>query len=625
MNTAGNEGGGLWNGSGLMIVDNVTIDGNVASGVGPANGGGGVHNNGGTLELINGTTITNNIAEGSSGSGGGILNVLGGTVSATDVTITGNSAERAGGGIEDDSSINPGTINLTNVTLDNNTVAMSPGNGGGLHITGPGNATIIGGTVNNNIAGNEGGGLWNGSGLMVVDNVVIDNNVATGDGAANGGGGIFNNGGDLQILNNTTITYNQATGTAASGGGLLSVDGEINITASLFESNSANRAGGAIEVIDGILTLENVDLIGNDVNGGAGTPAPGNGGGIHISGETVTTITGGQIVNNAAGREGGGLWNQTGSLMTVVQVTIDGNSANGADPSDGGGGIFNNGGITEVISSTISNNQATASNGGGIQNNTGTTTIMTSTLSGNTAAMHGGGIYNDDILSINASTIAFNEAMMSGGGVTNNSSMGTSLKNTIVSNNEAPMGNDVSITSGVFMSEDYNLIADNADGVFPEASNDIIGELPLLEPLANNGGPTQTHAIVMGMNSPVIDAGDPNDLFEDQRGEAIVGIRDIGAFETDEVLSTGDIPFANASILLYPNPATKGFVNAEVPEVFGSSIQLNIIEVGSGKLVQQSNLDSGKTEINTQGLASGVYVLQFISENSSETKKLIVR
>jgi hypothetical protein len=310
--------------------------------------------------------------------------------------------------------------------------------------------------------------------------------------------------------------------------------------------------------------------------------------------------------------------------MTISQVTIDGNIANGNDPSDGGGGIFNNGGITEVISSTISNNQATASNGGGIQNNTGTTTVMTSTISGNTAALNGGGVYNDDILSLNAVTVAFNDAMVSGGGVTNNSSMGTSVKNTIISNNMAPMGADVSATAGVFISENYNLIADNGDEVFPAEANDLFGVLPLLESLANNGGPTFTHAIQMGMNSPVIDAGDPNDMFADQRGEAVFGIRDIGAFETDETLSIGDEIALGNAIIMYPNPATRGIVNVDIPLVFGTNVQVQIIEIGSGKIVNQLKINSGKTEISTQGLSSGVYVLQFVSEKASEVKRLIV-
>ena len=51
----------------------------------------------------------------------------------------------------------------------------APGNGGGLHISGAGNVIYNGGAVINNSAV-EGGGLWNASGEMTVDNVTINNN-----------------------------------------------------------------------------------------------------------------------------------------------------------------------------------------------------------------------------------------------------------------------------------------------------------------------------------------------------------------------------------------------------------------------------------------------------------------
>nr|MBA3985392.1 T9SS type A sorting domain-containing protein [Flavobacteriales bacterium] len=77
-------------------------------------------------------------------------------------------------------------------------------------------------------------------------------------------------------------------------------------------------------------------------------------------------------------------------------------------------------------------------------------------------------------------------------------------------------------------------------------------------------------------------------------------------------------------IIMYPNPATRGIVNVDIPLVFGTNVQVQIIEIGSGKIVNQLKINSGKTEISTQGLSSGVYVLQFVSEKASEVKRLIV-
>ena len=70
--------------------------------------------------------------------------------------------------------------------------------------------------------------------------------------ADNGGGAVFNNGGDLMIMNGTMIANNLATGAAGSGGGLFSTAGSVMISNAMFDSNSAIRAGGAIEIIDGL-------------------------------------------------------------------------------------------------------------------------------------------------------------------------------------------------------------------------------------------------------------------------------------------------------------------------------------------------------------------------------------
>ncbi|EMI28449.1 choice-of-anchor Q domain-containing protein [Rhodopirellula europaea] len=287
-------------------------------------------------------------------------------------------------------------------------INANPGNGGGLHVSGSANVTVTGGTVSGNFAASEGGGLWNGAGLLTVDGTTIESNVATGDGADNGGGGIFNNAGDVTI-SNATIEDNVATGASGSGGGLLSLTGEISITDSSFDANGANRAGGGIEIVDGTVTLTNTDLVDNDVNGVAteGMAAPGNGGGLHVSGVADIVVDGGLISGNVAASEGGGLWNQAGSTLTILGgAVIQTNTALGDAADNGGGGVFNNGGVVDIRDASIVSNFAdgASGSGGGLLNVAGgVVTITDSTISRNVASRAGGGIEDN---SVPAGTVA---------------------------------------------------------------------------------------------------------------------------------------------------------------------------------------------------------------------------
>ena len=413
-NTAIEEGGGLWINAGttLTIIDagGVIISGNdaqgdAAPGAGGADvqGGGGIFNNGGTV-TINDTTaddvfiIENDATGATNGSGGGILSTDG-TVNITGALISGNTAIRAGGGIE----VVDGTMNLNDVTLggpsvfDGNAVGSSPGNGGGLHVTGSATTNIIGGTVQNNTAASEGGGLWNSAtGTMTVTGTLIDSNTASGDDADNGGGGIFNDGGTLTVNGGATISNNMADGTSGSGGGILSTDGMVRVGGgSSVNNNHANRAGGGVEVIDGTFRLQNSSLNFNDAGNGAANP--GNGGGLHVSGTsgTDTRIKNSQVIGNEAASEGGGLWNQAGSIMQVVRSNVQDNTASGDDADNGGGGIFNNGGTLIVSESTIHSNDADGASGSG------------------------GGIFSTDgsVRVIDGSSITENQANRAGGGV----------------------------------------------------------------------------------------------------------------------------------------------------------------------------------------------------------------
>ncbi|MEO6347772.1 MAG: T9SS C-terminal target domain-containing protein, partial [Aquaticitalea sp.] len=339
-NLAANEGGGLWNGSGLMTVIDHTVDGNTASGnddmVAGAAGGGGIYNEGGMLDLSGSTAITNNSATGAQSTGGGILNSVG-TLTANGITIKDNTSNRAGGGIETNGG---GAVTLTNVRLNSNDTGVvpgdgAPGNGGGLHVSGNSAVTVTGGKTNNNTAANEGGGLWNGTGLMTVSNHTISGNIAAGSDAtvagAAGGGGIYNEGGMLNLSGSTMITNNSATGAQSTGGGILNSVGTLTANGITIRDNTSNRAGGGIETNGGgAVTLTNVRLNSNDTGVVTGDGAPGNGGGLHVSGNSTVNLSGGTTNNNTAANEGGGLWNGSG-LLTVVDHTVNGNTASGND------------------------------------------------------------------------------------------------------------------------------------------------------------------------------------------------------------------------------------------------------------------------------------------------------
>ena len=398
------EGGGLWLGTGEMEISGSTISGNTASGAGAANGGGGIYNLGGTLLVRDQTTISGNAADGSSGSGGGILNF--GALTVRNSTLSGNTAVRAGGGIEDASGSGPQFL-LVDVTITGNVASGNPGNGGGVHLTGDGNLSVVGGSISSNEASSEGGGLWNSTGLMRLRSTLIEANIASGDDATEGGGGVFNNGGRLVINPATQIINNQATGTLGSGGGVFNaiagteeapIAGILFVNNAIISGNTAVRAGGGIEDNSGPISsfnIINATISDNAVTGVAADGIPGNGGGIHIGSAGNAQIFRSRITGNTATQEGGGLWNDLGTMRTVATL-IDGNTSAGDDPDQGGGGAYNNGGTLIIDQNcVVSNNVATGTSGsgGGLFNATdGTLTVIQSSIDNNTANRAGGGI-----------------------------------------------------------------------------------------------------------------------------------------------------------------------------------------------------------------------------------------
>jgi hypothetical protein len=251
---------------------------------------------------------------------------------------------------------------------------------------------------------------------------------------------------------------------------------------------------------------------------------------------TNLTITknGGTVANN-----GGGVYNS--GQLTLSNSTVTANKSNMA-----GGGIYNAGVLT-LNHSTISGNTATNKGGGIANGSSGSLTLNNSTVSGNTTPTGGGGIHNAGVIALNNTTLAFNTAG-SGAGILNaNTSGAVNVRNTIIARNT--VGGAVDDCLGSLFSLGYNLIQENVSTaagctLTNDTSTNLIGLDPLLDTLRNNGGKTQTHALLAG--SPAIDAGDSNGCFGsggqlafDQRGEPRPEdgdfngsfVCDIGAFE----------------------------------------------------------------------------------------------
>src|SRR5262249_21135342 len=149
-----------------------------------------------------------------------------------------------------------------------------------------------------------------------------------------------------------------------------------------------------------------------------------------------------------------------------------------------------------------------APNAGGIflQSMAGPLFLSNCTLSGNQVEFNGAAIVCDHgDLRIENSTIAFNFSTSSlGGGIMAGSQSNLRLESTIVALNRATQYPDLLVT-GTTMSAANCLIGDTTGVSYTDNGGNIIGVDPLLAPLANNGGPTQTHALKKG--SPAIDRG----------------------------------------------------------------------------------------------------------------------
>jgi hypothetical protein len=299
----------------------------------------------------------------------------------------------------------------------------------------------------------------------------------------------------------------------------------VALTNSAVSGNTAGFGGGIY--IDFNSTTGNpVTITGTTVSSNHAVLAPGQGGqlnayggGIASDGGSTVTLVDDMITGNIADQAGGGILDNASDAYTITDSTISGNTAVAGfvGPGNflGGGGIMANGGNInpgwKLSGDTISGNTAgSPSNpnvpGGGIDEDGGDVfTIVNTTIVGNTATGLGGGYESSGggTHKLTNVTIDSNTAGSGGGGIDNLGSGHFTLANTIVARG-APANCGVSSGSPLPTSLGHNLDTGSSCGF--GAGGDLSNQAnPGLGPLANNGGPTQTEAVLPG--SPAIDAG----------------------------------------------------------------------------------------------------------------------
>jgi len=476
---------------------------------------------------------------------------------------------------------NTGTLTLTSgqLTISNSLSIVGPGatklaisgnnNSRVFDITSGGDVSICGLTIHDGqaanggtgVAGASGGGIYN-AGTLTLNDCVITNNragnggagYAGGTGASGGAGGAGGHGGGIY----------------SGGGGALQID-RCSISGNFSGTGGAGGNGGR-----GYDSTSTGGYGGNGGPGGVG----GGGAGLYSAGLLVMTCSTLSANTNRSGGAGG-RGGDGGDNTQLIHLHWGGNGGHGADGGAGGsGGALYAAGPTALSDSTISGN---GSGGGGTGGTGGTgghgssqgywgsggdggaggvgggigcggpdislercTLVYNSAGSGGILGPHGSAAPSSSY------TNGVNGAVGVGGGICS-SNAPVQIVNTVLALNTRPVGTADDVY-GAVESMGHNLVGNTNGSTGFGVTGDLLNLDPLLGPLADNGGPTPTHAPLF--NSPIIDAGDKSGApATDQRGcPRIMGNgMDIGALEMEH------LPYALAGLTLSPGTLSPAF------------------------------------------------------------------
>ncbi|MBL8134457.1 MAG: CSLREA domain-containing protein [Anaerolineae bacterium] len=569
-NTAASSAGGIENVNSTLRLVNSTVSGNIANGALAGHGGGALYSHfGSPYVLVINSTITDNgaVQGGRSGVWADAGNfaiqnsIVAGNNGANNCDLTGATVFDNGGNMDDSFSCGFGGTSYSNTNPLLGTLSSANGGPTPTHTLLPGSPAINAG-INGNAIDPSGGALptdQRGPGYARILNGTVDigavevgcpifpHTVPAGD-TTNLNQAITcansNGPGTNDVIRLTASTYTLTTPASGPNGLPLIVNAAVAGALTLHGEGATiarSSAGGTpdfriLEVgLGGNLSIDNITL-----SNGRLTSSAYSGANIHNNLGTLTMtnslVTGG----TASGTQGGGVGN-FGGTTTITTTTISGNNA-----ADGGGLYNGGGGVMTVRESTVSGNVA-ALYGGGIANEAGTLNLINSTVAGNAAngsspTLGGGGaldIWGTSSVLIVNSTLADNSAVQSTRSGIWLEAGTLDLYNSIVAINGVAHEN-CEVGGGTLTDGGGNLDSGATCGFGVSSYSNFN---PQLGALADNGGPTQTMALLIG--SPALDSGINGSavdhagvtLSTDQRGAGFPrifgGLVDIGAFEAE--------------------------------------------------------------------------------------------
>jgi CSLREA domain-containing protein len=454
---------------------------------------------GGAVALMDGElTVAGSVFQGNVGAAGaGIFKAGTGFLSISGSEFTANHSAGPGGAVY--------YASVAAVGVSDSRFSWNTGNAGGaLFLASATGLMLSSSHFESSTATGPGASLfYGGTGAVTIAGSTFLGGVASGPGA----GCFIATDGSLDV---SASEFTDNVATTGPGGGLYfsSSTGGLTVRDTPFRRNTAfaGPGGGIFCTAPGALALTNVEVSDN-----AAAPS---GGGVYAVGQASTTVSAARVMDNSAtGGPAGGMF--IASVVGDSSITNSTFSGNAAFGSIAGGLYMTGAGAFHLQGSTFSGNQATgvASLGGGIFNASGMpSTVTNSTFSGNLSGYRGGAFYAATAVTFTNTTFSDNGAPGAGGAVYH-AAPAVTLVGTILAHSAAG-----GHCAGAVFTSGGNNVDDGATCALA-GTGDQSGVDPMLGPLQDNGGPTQTHALLQG--SPAIDAGNGGACpATDQRGVA---------------------------------------------------------------------------------------------------------